>query len=69
MTRFDSGENQPKPDHASEHRLFPVTDDRERLLNHRMVSDAFEYLEVGTGSNFCDLADGVSRVKLVETIN
>ena len=43
-----------------------MADDIERLLNHRMVSDAFEYLEVGTGSNFCDLADGVSRVKLVE---
>ena len=58
-----------KVDYASERRLFPMADDRERPLNHRMVSDAFEYLEVGTGSNFCDLADGVSRVKLVETIN
>ena len=66
MTRFDSGENQPKPDHASEHRLFPMADDRERLLNHRMVSDAIEYPGVGIGNIFRDLADEVSQVKLVE---
>ena len=43
--------------------------DEERLLNRRMVSGAIEYPGVGIGNIFCDLADVVGRVKLVETIN
>ena len=55
-----------KSDHASERRFFPMTDEGERLLNRRMVSDAIKYPGVGIGNIFCDLADAVSRVKLVE---
>ena len=43
-----------------------MKDERERLLNRRTVSDAIAYPGAGTGSNFRDLADEVSRVKLVE---
>ena len=43
-----------------------MKDERERLLNRRTVSDAIAYPGAGTGSNFRDLADEVSRGKLVE---
>ena len=43
-----------------------MTYERERLLNRRTVSDAIKYLGVGTGNTFCDLADEVGRVTLVE---